>query len=138
MQNFEHTELCIHSPLYSFLIAFNPSTCVVPADLLLLTYTQTDSSRMRNFSAITVHPDIQDGAPVFSGTRIRIETFCDFIRIGVSVSEFLDEFPSITRDQALEVYDLVKNQYTIDQIKSLVDGPQTLLEPGMNRLQAAA
>lgn len=117
---------------------FNPLNCIVPTDLAFLTHTQTDSSRMRNLSAITVHPEIQDGAPVFSGTRIRIETFCDFIRIGVSVSEFLDEFPSITRDQALEVYDLVSNQYTIDQIKALVDGPQTMLEPGMNRLQAAA
>lgn len=105
---------------------------------MALSLTHTNSSRMRNFSAITVHPEIQDGAPVFSGTRIRIETFCDFLRIGVSVSEFLDEFPSITRDQALEVYELVMQQYTIDQIKALVDGPQTMLEHGMSRLQAAA
>lgn len=93
---------------------------------------------MRNFTAITVHPEIQDGAPVFSGTRIRIETFYDFLRIGVSISEFLDEFPSITRDQALEVYDLVSKHYSIDQIKALVDGPQTYLEKGSGRLQAAA
>ncbi|MBX2890002.1 MAG: DUF433 domain-containing protein [Saprospiraceae bacterium] len=78
---------------------------------------------MRNFTAISVHPEIQDGAPVFSGTRIRIETFYDFMRIGVSVSEFLEEFPSITRDQAIEVHDLVKQHYTVDQIKSLVTGP---------------
>ncbi|MBK6931269.1 MAG: DUF433 domain-containing protein [Saprospirales bacterium] len=78
---------------------------------------------MRQYQSITVHPEIQDGAPVFSGTRIRIETFCDFIRIGVSVNEFLDEFPSITRDQALEVFDLVEQQYTLDQIKSLAAGP---------------
>lgn len=92
---------------------------------------------MRNFTSITVHPEIQDGAPVFSGTRIRIETFCDFLRIGVSLSEFLDEFPSITRDQALEVYELVSKQYTIDQIKALVDGPQTFLDQG-GRIQASA
>ncbi|MBK8196459.1 MAG: DUF433 domain-containing protein [Lewinellaceae bacterium] len=93
---------------------------------------------MRNFNSITVHPEIQDGAPVFSGTRVRIETFYDFLRIGVSVSEFLDEFPSITRDQALEVYDLVNQKYTVDQIKSLVAGPQQRIEPGMGRVQAAA
>jgi uncharacterized protein (DUF433 family) len=78
---------------------------------------------VRQYQSITVHPEIQDGAPVFSGTRIRIETFYDFMRIGVSVNEFLHEFPSITRDQALEVYNLVESQYTVDQIKSLVDGP---------------
>ncbi len=85
-----------------------------------------NSSTVRQqYQAITVHPEIQDGAPVFSGTRIRIETFYDFMRIGVSVNEFLHEFPSITRDQALEVYNLVEKQYTVDQIKSLVDGPST-------------
>ena len=93
---------------------------------------------MRNFTAITIHPEIQDGAPVFSGTRVRIETFYDFLRIGISVNEFLDEFPSITRDQALEVYDLVLQQYTVDQIKALVDGPQTRLEPGVGRVHATA
>ena len=78
---------------------------------------------MRHYQSITVHPEIQDGAPVFSGTRVRIETFYDFMRIGVSVNEFLHEFPSITRDQAMEVHDLVKKQYTLDQIRNLVEGP---------------
>ncbi len=93
---------------------------------------------MRNFTAITVHPEIQDGAPVFSGTRVRIETFYDFLRIGVSVNEFLDEFPSITLDQALEVYDLAMQQYTLDQIKTMANGPQTRLEPGTGRFYATA
>ncbi|MEQ1745290.1 MAG: DUF433 domain-containing protein [Saprospiraceae bacterium] len=79
---------------------------------------------MRQCQSITAHPEIQDGAPVFSGTRVRVETFYDFMRIGISVNEFLDEFPSITRDQAMDVYDLVKQQYTLEQITSLVDGPQ--------------
>lgn len=81
---------------------------------------------MNRLTSISVHPEIQDGAPVFSGTRIRIETFYDFLRIGVSVNEFLNEFPSITHDQVSEVYDLVKQEYTPDDIAALVDsaGPQ--------------
>lgn len=92
---------------------------------------------MNRLSSISVHPEVQDGAPVFSGTRIRIETFYDFLRIGVSVNEFLDEFPSITRDQALEVYDLVNQQYSPDDIAALASssGPQTGLHSG--RLAAA-
>lgn len=92
---------------------------------------------MNRLSSISVHPEIQDGAPVFTGTRIRIETFYDFLRIGVSVSEFLDEFPSITRDQALEVYDLVNQQYTPDDIAALAynNGPQGNIASG--RLAAA-
>ncbi len=71
-----------------------------------------------NTSSITVHPEIQDGAPVFSGTRIRVETFVDYMRIGVSVSEFLNEFPSLTRDQVMEVYDLMRQQYNAEQMRA--------------------
>lgn len=88
---------------------------------------------MSPFSSISVHPEVQDGAPVFSGTRVRVETFYDFLRVGVSVNEFLDEFPSITRDQALEVYDLVKRKVTPDQIAALA-GPQTNVRPGTGRM----
>ncbi|MFN0212915.1 MAG: DUF433 domain-containing protein [Saprospiraceae bacterium] len=87
-------------------------------------------------STITVHPEIQDGAPVFSGTRIRVETFYDFLNVGVSVNEFLNEFPSITRDQALEVYDLMKQKVTPDQIAAIA-GPQSNIQPGTGRMYSA-
>jgi len=77
---------------------------------------------VRQCTSVTVHPEIQKGAPVFSGTRVRIETFYDYIRLGVSVSEFLDDFPSITREQALEVYELYSLQYTIEQVAALANG----------------
>jgi len=93
---------------------------------------------MNQLAAITVHPEIQDGAPVFSGTRVRIETFYDFLRIGVSVNEFLREFPSITRDQALEVYDLVNRRYTPDEIAVLAKDPHSNIQPGEGRMFAAA
>lgn len=93
---------------------------------------------MNQFAAITVHPEIQDGAPVFSGTRVRIETFYDFLKVGVSVNEFLDEFPSITRDQVLEVYDLVNRHITPDQIAALAINPQSNVQPGEGRMFAAA
>jgi uncharacterized protein (DUF433 family) len=71
---------------------------------------------MNYFNSVSVHPEIQDGAPVFSGTRIRVETFFDYMRIGVSLNEFLDEFPSITRDQAMEVLELAQQQrFSVEQ-----------------------
>jgi uncharacterized protein (DUF433 family) len=78
---------------------------------------------MNSITAVTVHPEIQDGAPVFSGTRIRVETFYDYQRIGVSINEFLCDFPSITRDQAMEVFHLLKQSYSLEQIKNLAVGP---------------
>jgi uncharacterized protein (DUF433 family) len=92
---------------------------------------------MRNLNAISVHPEIQDGEPVFSGTRIRVETFYDFMRIGVSVTEFLDEFPSITRDQVMEVYDLVRQHYTVDQIKAMAASSDMTPQPSFGRMSAA-
>lgn len=91
---------------------------------------------MSYLSAISVNPEIQDGAPVFSGTRIRVETFCDFMRIGVSLNEFLDEFPSITRDQALEVQHLVQQQLTIDQIGAMAVDPRNGNQPSAGRYHA--
>jgi uncharacterized protein (DUF433 family) len=120
-------------------VIFNPLilyTCVCTVLGLYYRQTYINSSTVRQYQSITVHPEIQDGAPVFSGTRVRIETFYDFMRIGVSVNEFLDEFPSITRDQALEVYDLVKNQYSLDQIKSLADGPVAHGQSSSTRIYA--
>lgn len=93
---------------------------------------------MNQFAAITVHPEIQDGVPVFSGTRVRIETFYDFVKVGVSLNEFLNEFPSITRDQVLEVYDLMNRQYTPEQIAALAISPNSNIQPGEGRMFAAA
>jgi Uncharacterized conserved protein len=91
---------------------------------------------MSPFSSISVHPEVQDGAPVFSGTRIRVETFCDYLRIGVSVNEFLDEFPSITRDQAMEVYSLLRQKYTLDQMAA-VAGPRSYSSQPVRGMVAA-
>lgn len=98
----------------------------------LLIHEKQYTARMKSFNAVTVHPEIQDGEPVFSGTRVRVETFYDFMRIGYSVSEFLHEFPSITRDQAMEVYQFVHKDYTVEQIKNIAygDDPSRVGVPG--------
>ncbi len=103
-----------------------------------LHHTLTAAVQMNRFNSITVHPDIQDGAPVFSGTRVRVETFYDYMRIGVSVNEFLDEFPSITRDQAMEIYNYARGNYAPDQVRALVNGPESYADTSKGRLMATA
>lgn len=100
--------------------------------------TVTAAPAMKEFASITIHPEVQDGEPVFSGTRIRVETFFDYMRIGVSVNEFLDEFPSITRDQAMEVYSLIQSHYTLAQIAAMITGPQRTITATEGRIIAAA
>lgn len=80
-------------------------------------------------SSISVHPEVQGGMPVFSGTCIPVETFVDYLRIGVHVNEFLDEFPSITRDQAQEVYAWLQDaQPEVARFSHLVQ-----VQPGASR-----
>ena len=49
---------------------------------------------------INRHPDIFGGTPVFVGTRIPVESLIDHLKAGESLDEFLDEFSSVSREQA--------------------------------------
>jgi uncharacterized protein (DUF433 family) len=44
-------------------------------------------------------PDILGGTPVFVGTRVPVHTLVDYLEGGYSVDEFLDNFPSVRREQ---------------------------------------
>jgi uncharacterized protein (DUF433 family) len=52
---------------------------------------------------ITVDPDILGGTPVFRGTRVPIKTLFDYLEDSYSLDEFLDCFPSVTREMACRI-----------------------------------
>ena len=52
-------------------------------------------------SVVEVSPDVMSGTPVFAGTRVPIATLFDYLKGGDSLDEFLDDFPTVTRDQAV-------------------------------------
>ncbi len=52
---------------------------------------------------ITVDPNIQYGKPVFRGTRVLVETLFWHWEKEISIEEFLEDFPSVTREQAIGV-----------------------------------
>jgi uncharacterized protein (DUF433 family) len=45
-------------------------------------------------------PDVHSGTPVFVGTRVPARTLLDYLKGGDSIEEFLDNYPSVTREQA--------------------------------------
>jgi uncharacterized protein (DUF433 family) len=45
-------------------------------------------------------PDVHSGTPVFVGTRVPATTLLDYLKGGDSIEEFLDNYPSVTREQA--------------------------------------
>jgi uncharacterized protein (DUF433 family) len=51
-------------------------------------------------------PEIMGGTPVFVGTRVPVQTLLDYLEAGDSLDEFLDHFPSVTRDQAVAVLEM--------------------------------
>jgi len=52
---------------------------------------------------ITINPEIMSGAPVFSGTRVPVQTLFDYLIDGCTVREFLDNFPSVSQAATLKV-----------------------------------
>lgn len=52
---------------------------------------------------IVIDPEIMSGAPVFAGTRVPVEALLENLAAGVSLDEFLDNFPTVRREQALAV-----------------------------------
>jgi uncharacterized protein (DUF433 family) len=57
---------------------------------------------------IHCHPEILGGTPVFVGTRVPAQTLFDYLEGGETLDEFLRQFPSVRRDQAIAALDLAR------------------------------
>jgi uncharacterized protein (DUF433 family) len=58
---------------------------------------------------ITISPNIQSGEPVFSNTRVPVKNLFDYLKAGHSLNEFLEDFPSVTKEQAIQVIEHFEN-----------------------------
>ena len=58
---------------------------------------------MKTTDLITVDPDILGGTPVFKGTRVPVKTLFEYLEDNYSLEEFLECFPSVTREMARRV-----------------------------------
>jgi len=47
------------------------------------------------------HPEIMSGTPVFVGTRVPVRTLLDYIETGDTIESFLEDFPGVSREQAI-------------------------------------
>ena len=52
-------------------------------------------------SVVKVDPEIMSGAPCFAGTRVPIQNLIDYLEGGDSIEDFLDGFPSVSREQVI-------------------------------------
>jgi uncharacterized protein (DUF433 family) len=54
-------------------------------------------------------PEILGGTPVFRGTRVPFDALLDYLEGGQSLDEFLDDFPTVTREAAIAALELAKS-----------------------------
>jgi uncharacterized protein (DUF433 family) len=59
---------------------------------------------------ITIDAEILSGAPVFTGTRVPVAALLENLEVGVSLDEFLENFPTVTRTQAVAVLEHFRSQ----------------------------
>lgn len=53
-------------------------------------------------------PDILSGTPVFAGTRVPVKTLIDYLEAGDRLEDFLQDFPTVTREQAVAALEIAK------------------------------
>ena len=70
-----------------------------------------------NYGAINIDPETMGGTPVFTGTRVPIQSLFDYLETGETLDEFLDNFPSVNKDLAIKVLDMASK--TLTSIKIL-------------------
>jgi uncharacterized protein (DUF433 family) len=61
------------------------------------------------FSGVHSDPEILSGTPVFIGTRVPVQSLFDYLGGGDTVDEFLRQFPSVKRDQAIAALEFARD-----------------------------
>ncbi len=59
---------------------------------------------------ISCSPEVMGGTPVFSGTRVPVQTLLDYLESGESIDDFLAGFPSVNREQVIEFLEQAKDR----------------------------
>ena len=69
---------------------------------------------MTERSVVHSDPNILGGIPVFVGTRVPLQALIDYIEGGHSLNEFLDDFPTVTRELAIAALEQAKAKLIAD------------------------
>ena len=63
-------------------------------------------------SVVRSDPEILGGTPVFMGTRVPVKNLLDYLAAGDTLEKFLDDFPSVRRDQAVAALEIARDLLT--------------------------
>ena len=68
-------------------------------------------------SLISQDPEIMSGALCFTGTRVLVKCLFDYLEGGSALDDFLDDFPSVSRETAVAVLEAARQQLTADVLE---------------------
>ena len=68
------------------------------------------------YGQVSIDPEIMSGTPVFAGTRVPVQNLFDYIEGGEDLLEFLDDFPSVTKEAAIAVLQMAKKTLTSEKL----------------------
>ena len=68
------------------------------------------------YGPINIDPETMGGTPVFTGTRVPIQTLFDYIEGGDDLNEFLDDYPSVSKKLAIQVLEMAKKSMTTEKM----------------------
>ena len=68
---------------------------------------------------ITIDNEILGGQTVFKGTRVPVESLFDHLEAGISLGAFLEDFPTVTKDQAIAILELANKLLTTKNLDEL-------------------
>lgn len=69
-----------------------------------------------NYGAINIDPETMGGTPVFTGTRVPIQALFDYIETGETLDEFLENFPTVKKEYALQLLKMARETLTTERI----------------------
>lgn len=70
---------------------------------------------------INIDNDILGGQPVFTGTRVPVESLFDHLEAGVALDEFLDDFPTVSKEQAIALMEIANKFLTSKNVAQLYE-----------------
>jgi uncharacterized protein (DUF433 family) len=71
-------------------------------------HRQIDNPAPKLLDVVERSPEVMAGLPVFRGTRVPARALLDYLAAGDSVEKFLDDFPSVRREQAIALLELTR------------------------------
>lgn len=60
---------------------------------------------------VSINPETMGGTPVFRGTRVPIQSLCDHLEDNIPLEEFLDDFPTVSKEQAIALLEAAATSF---------------------------